>query len=102
MVTNNLTCHEITTNVMLDICYIYSPFHEENNQDQKRIMIMFFSHSQSEIETKVASFRALLLHQLNSVNNNTENNENVESDDQDNTHHHQEEEGKTVVRDKTG
>merc|ERR1712029_158765 len=31
-------------------------------------------HSQSEIETKVASFRSLLLQQLNTVNNNTPNN----------------------------
>merc|ERR1719195_331447 len=29
-------------------------------------------HSQTEIEAKVASFRALLLRQVNSINNNTE------------------------------
>ena len=68
-------------------------------------MIMFFCrHSQSEIETKVASFRALLLHQLNSVNNNTaEINENDESDDMDKTDKNDiEEDKKTAVKNKTG
>ena len=79
---------------MKNIIFIFVRKQEINRINE----LCCFRHSQSEIETKVASFRALLLHQLNSVNNNTENNE--DSDDQDNTH--EEEEKVPIVKDKNG
>ena len=34
--------------------------------------LKYYSHSQSEIESKVATFRSMLLQQLSSVNNNSD------------------------------